>query len=258
MPTAIITGASTGIGRDLASICAKAGYDTVVIARNASQLEELAAQIRKDTGRRVQVLPCDLAEASAPAAVFEQLRGQSGEIEIFVNNAGIGTIGPFVETENAKQMQMLHLNICALTELSRLFLPGMIARRSGYLMNVASTAAFQPGPRMAVYYASKAYVLSLSEALHNELKGTGVSVTCLCPGPTTTAFQERAGMGQKVKLMKSPSVMDSFSVAQAGFRGMMARKSVVIPGMLNAATAFMTRFAPRQLSASIAGSLNRE
>lgn len=182
MPSALITGASTGIGRDLALLCARAGYDVVAVARSQNQLESLAGQIRQETKKKCHPCVADLTEPSAPERVASSLDGSVPDI--LINNAGIGLRGFFHELDTAKQMHMLQLNVNALTLLTRLVLPGMIARRAGRIMNVASTAAFQPGPLMAVYYASKAYVLSFSEALHNEVKTFGVTVTTLCPGPT--------------------------------------------------------------------------
>ena len=248
MPTAVITGASTGIGRDLAVLCGKAGYDLAVVARTRKPLEDLAAE----TGRRVTVIALDLSKPGAPGELFDALRGE--DVEILINNAAFGLRGFFHELDTGEQMQMVELNITALTHLTRLFLPGMVARGKGYVMNVASTAAFQPGPLMAVYYASKAYVLSLSEALYNELKGTGVSVTTLCPGPTATEFQKRAKM-ENTAMVKSGPMMASSTVARLGFAGMLNRKPVVVTGAINSTLAFLTRFAPRQMAASIARKL---
>jgi short-subunit dehydrogenase len=253
MATAIVTGASTGIGRDLALLCANAGYDLVLVARNQAQLSQLASEIKG--GRRVRILAKDLSRPEAPDEIYAEIKGE--DIHILINNAGVGLRGHFAELGVAAQMSMLQLNVNALTHLTRLFLPGMIERRSGRVMNVASTAAFQAGPLMAVYYASKAYVLSLSEALHNEVRDRGVSVTALCPGPTITEFGRRARM-EKTKLFSSSNRMDSATVARIGFDAMMQGKPLVIAGTLNRMIAFGTRFAPRQFTASMARSLQEE
>ncbi len=175
-------------------------------------------------------------------------------VDVLINNAGFGLLGKFWELPEDQQVQMIELNIGALTQLTRLCLPGMVERRLGYVLNVASTAAFQPGPLMSVYYASKAYVLSFSEAVHNEVKPFGVRVCCLCPGPTSTEFVKRAGMGNS-KLFKSGTVMSAAEVAQIGWNAMRAGKSSVVSGAMNGTLAFMTRFAPRQLMATVARSL---
>lgn len=254
MATAIVTGASTGIGHELAKLCAAAGYDLVLIARNQEKLESVAAAIRTVTGRRVRIIAKDLARPSAPAEIVMQLDNQITDTEILINNAGAGLWGQFAQLDADAQMQTLQLNVNALTHLTRLILPAMIHRRSGRILNVASTAAFQAGPLMAVYYASKAYVLSFSEALHEELKPVGVSVTTLCPGPTATDFQERANM-TKTKLSEMAGKVDPAGVARAGFEGMMKGRPLVIPGAANRLGAFLTRIAPRQVSARIARSL---
>ncbi len=251
MPTALITGASAGIGKDLAHLCAERGYHLALVARSEGPL----AQLNRDTGGTARIILKDLAQPGAAAEVFEAVRDL--DVEILINNAGIGFRGKFWELDADDQMRTVYLNVAALTQLTHLMLPSMVARKKGYIMNVSSTASFQPGPLMAIYYASKAYVTSLSEALYNELKGTGVSVTALCPGPTATEFQQRARMTDA--LMAQPkNMMDSMTVSRAGFEGMLNGKPVVIPGALNAFGAFMTRFAPHQLSAGIARRLQEQ
>jgi uncharacterized protein len=254
MAFAVITGASTGIGREFAQICAGRGYDLVLIARSVQALEDLAAGIREKSRRNVRVIALDLSAVDAPPKLWDALSDVASEIEILINNAGFGLTGFFAELDSEKQMEIIHLNIGALTHLSRLFLPAMIARRKGYILNVASTAAFQPGPLMAVYFASKAYVVMLSEALHNEIRDKGVIVTTLCPGPTRTEFQSRAGMDAS-KLFSGPNVMDARTVAEIGFKAMMGGRSLVVAGRLNGLMAFLTRFAPRQMAASMARKL---
>lgn len=251
MPAALITGASAGIGREFAYLCAHAGYDVVLTARSAARLEELAAEVRQRTGRKAFAIPVDLADPDSPRRLYEQAAGLDVVLEVLINNAGFGLLGNFWELDEGEQMQMVQLNIGALTHLTRLFLPGFIARRRGYILNVASTAAFQPGPLMSVYYATKAYVVSFSEAVHNEARDYGVKVTCLCPGPTRTEFNKRAGM-TGTKLFKESQTMSAHSVAQIGWDALQAGKPLVVSGGLNAVMAFLTRFAPRQFTASMA------
>jgi uncharacterized protein len=250
MAYALITGASTGIGRDLAKLCAGAGYDVLAVARNQAQLETLALEIRSTYRRQVHILVKDLSRPEAPAELFAAIADLHDPIEMLINNAGVGMLGFFADLDAAKQMEMLRLNVDALTSLTRLFVPSMIALHKGYVLNVASTAAFQPGPLMAVYYASKAYVVSFSSALHNELKSHGIVVTTLCPGPTLTEFQRRAQMEETPLFRRS--VMDSTTVARIGFDAMMRGKPLVVAGRLNGLMAFLTRFAPRQMAASMA------
>jgi short-subunit dehydrogenase len=192
--TALITGASGGIGLDLARLFAEGGYDVVLVARTESKLKELATELASKHGVSARAVAADLADPAAPAQLMERLKAEGVQVDVLVNNAGYGGYGTFAETELDAELKMIQLNISALTALSKAVLPGMLARKSGRILNVASTAAFQPGPLMAVYYATKAYVLSFSEALANETKGTGVTVTCLCPGPTKTGFQQQAKM----------------------------------------------------------------
>ena len=251
MPVALITGASTGLGREFARLCAGDGYDVVLTARSAPQLETLAAEIRSQTGQSAIVIPKDLSDPAAPREIFDDLTGRRIVIDVLINNAGFGLIGFIWENPSSELMKMVRLNIDALTELTRLFLPSMIERRAGRILNVASTAAFQPGPLMSAYYATKAYVLSFSEAIYNEARDYGVTVTCLCPGPTKTEFDTRAGM-INTRLFNSGRTMDAANVAEIGYRAMKKGKSVVIAGRLNALIAFLTRFAPRNLTASMA------
>src|SRR3989338_3107317 len=265
---ALITGASGGIGYELAKLFAREGCHTVLVARNEQKLSEVAQELRQFSGASVSVMPKDLTLPQAPDELFAQLRREGLTVDVLVNNAGFGTHGPFAEADLSVQREMMQLNMVALTHLTRLLLPSMIAQRAGKILNVASTAAFQPGPLMAVYYASKAYVLSFSEALANELRGTGVTVTVLCPGPTRTNFQRRAGVGDSLcldsarhssrarqsrveGLLGRSGVADAASVAQAGYRGLMAGKSVVIPGLRNRVLAFSIRLMPRAMVTQI-------
>jgi short-subunit dehydrogenase len=245
---ALITGASSGIGAELAKVCAAAGYPVILVARNLAALEDVARQC----GNQARVLPADLAEAAAPERIFEQLRGTS--VEILINNAGFGLRGPFAETDWAAEARLAQVNMLALAHLSKLFLPGMLQRRSGRVLNVASTAAFVPGPFMAMYYASKAFVRSFSESLANEVQGTGVTVTVLCPGPTRTGFKAAAGM-ENTPLFHGPA-MDAAEVARIGFHAMMAGKMEVIAGARNRWMMLGTCFAPRSLLAQFTRRLN--
>ena len=243
--TALVTGASGGIGEELARLFAADGHDLVLVARSRDKLERLAGELAGKHGVAARVLAADLARPEAPREIFEELTAGGVAVDALVNNAGFGSYGLFAETDLKSELDLLRVNVVALTHLSKLFLPGMIARRRGYVMQVASTAAFQPGPLMAVYYASKAYVLSFSEALANECEGTGVVVSALCPGPTETGFVAAAGMGDS-KLFDR-AVMDARTVAVEGYRGMLAGKTVVIPGLRNNLLARSIGFFPRSL-----------
>lgn len=253
--TVLITGASGGIGLDLAREFARHGYNLILTARNVDRLQEIAAELR-DTGVRVEVIARDLANAQAAAALLREIRERGLVVNILVNNAGFGLHGKFAELGVAEQVGMIQLNVTTLVALTRLLLPGMLERKHGRILNVASTAAFQPGPFMAVYYASKSFVLSFSEALAEELRGSGVTVTALCPGPTRTGFGERSGM-DKTALFQAAAVMDSGSVARAGFEGCVRGKRLVIPGMMNSLGALGTRFMPRALLARVIGKMQR-
>jgi hypothetical protein len=229
----------------------------VLVARSREGLEKVGRELAAAHGAGYHVLPADLTDPAAPKALFDAVRGLGLEIDALVNNAGFGLAGPFVDvggdapTELGRELEMLQVNVVALTHLAKLFLPGMVKRGRGYLMNVASTAAFQPGPLMAVYYASKAYVLSLSEALSVEVAGTGVTVTALCPGATRTEFQAAANM-ENSRLFRAGHVMTAADVAEAGYNAMRAGKSAVVPGAANKVMAASTRLVPRSLAARMA------
>jgi len=257
--TALVTGASSGIGLELAKLFAGNGNHVVLVARNREALEALASDLQNRHGITATVLPADLAVPSAPPEIYRELRDRGIRIDYLVNNAGFGTQNAFAETDSAVTMEMIQVNIAALTHLTALFLNDMLAQKSGRILNVASTAAFQPGPWMAVYYATKAYVLSFSEALDAELKSTGVTVTTLCPGPTPTGFQGRAGSGE-TRLMKSKfvRVMSAEAVARAGYESLLRGERVVIPGFGNRVLAIGARIGPRSISTAIAGALNKK
>src|SRR3990170_3197210 len=249
METALITGASSGIGLDLAELFATDQHNLVLVARNEKILSRLADELGKAYRISVKVLIKDLALASAPNEVFAELQRESIHVDILVNNAGFGTHGFFAETDLATELQEMQLNMVTLTHLTKLFLREMLKKGKGKILNVASTAGFQPGPLMAVYYASKAFVISFSEALANELNGTGVTVTCLCPGPTRTDFQKRAYM-QKSRVAGG-RLMNSQTVARIGYEGLMKGKTMVIPRWDNKILAQSVRFGPRKLVTSI-------
>jgi short-subunit dehydrogenase len=249
-PTALITGASFGIGLELSRIFAREGYSLVLVARSADKLRQLAAELEKAHGTRSLILASDLSAPGSAAYVLDQTTRAGITVDTLVNNAGFGQFGLFVENDLEECLQQIQLNVTTLTHLTRLFLPEMIQRHSGRILNVASTAAFQPGPLMAVYFATKAYVLHFSEALADELRGTGITVTCLCPGATTTEFHKRAN-ATGIRLLKMGS-MDARTVAEDGYRALMAGKPVVISGFKNWLVAQSVRFAPRKMVTWIA------
>lgn len=249
--TALITGASAGIGRDLAECNARDGHNLVLVARDGERLQQIAAELRRNHGVEVTVLTADLSAHDAPARIFAETSRRNIYIDILVNNAGFGLYGTVAELDMEGQLREIDVNIRALTALTRLYLPAMLQKKSGRILNIASTAAFQPGPLMAVYYATKAYVLSFSEALSNEVGDTGVTVTALCPGPTATEFQLRANMSIS-KLKKSGWLMGSMPVAKRGHNAMMRGRRLVIPGFINLLIAESTRISPRALTLRIA------
>lgn len=248
--TALVTGASGGIGYEFARVLARNGYDLVLTARNEKNLHEAAEQFAKEYGVTVEVIACDLATATAPRYLFDEIQRKNITIDILVNNAGFGDFGPFHTRDWDKTHAMIELNIKALTELTRLFLPDMVNRKAGKIVNVASTAAFQAGPLMSVYYASKAYVLSFSEAIAYELRDTGVTVTALCPGPTESGFLAAANL-KNSGLFKGKKIASSREVAEYGYEAMMQGKVVAIQGTLNRLAAFLVQLAPRALARKI-------
>lgn len=247
--TALITGASGGIGLELARVFAARNYNLVLVARNQTRLQQIADELEARHGIIVRVLARDLTQISSAHEIYDQLQAENVAIDVLVNNAGFATYGAFWETSGDEELQMLQLNITALTLLTKLFLPAMRERRRGKILQVASTAAFQPGPLMAVYYASKAYVLSFSQALSEELRGSGVTVTALCPGPTESGFQERAAM-QESKLMQG-NFMSAQQVAIEGYRGLMRGRDVVVPGAQNKALRILSKYLPTSMTLKI-------
>lgn len=243
--TVLITGASGGIGYELAKLFARDQYNLVLVARSGEKLVKFAGELQQMFGVSAKTVPLDLTAAPAPQFLFDQLRRDGISVDVLVNNAGYGKLGEFAEIPLEESLGQIELNVTALTALTRLFLPAMVERRSGRILNVASTAGFQPGPLMAVYYATKAYVISFSEALANELQHSGVTVTCLCPGATDTGFQGRAGNDES-RLFKQVRPMSAHDVARDGYRGMMKGKTLVISGFRNWLVAESVRFAPRK------------
>jgi uncharacterized protein len=251
--TALITGASFGIGLELARIFARENHNLVLVARSADKLRQLASELEKAHGTRSLILAVDLTEPGASTYVLDQTARADVVVDVLVNNAGFGQHGLFAESDLEECLRQIQLNVTTLTHLTRLYLPQMVERRSGKILNVASTAAFQPGPLMAVYYATKVYVLHFSEAIANELKDSGVTVTCLCPGVTTTEFHKRANM-MNSRLLQF-GAMTARTVAEDGYRALMSGKPVAISGFKNWLLAQSVRFSPRQMVTAVARKL---
>lgn len=250
MSTVLITGASGGIGYELAKLFAKDKYDLALVARSGPKLAEFAQELQKEFGVSVKTIPIDLTLPNAPQSVFEDVQRSSIHVDILVNNAGYGLLGEFAQLPLADDIGMIQLNVTALTVLTKLFLQPMLEHRAGKILNVASTAGFQAGPMMAVYYATKSYVILFSEGIADELKGKGITVTCLCPGATDTGFAGRAG-NENSLLFKAVKPMEAKTVALDGYRGLMAGKTLVISGFRNWVVAESIRFAPRKAVTAI-------
>jgi len=247
---ALITGASSGIGYELAKLFAQDHHNLVLVARSGDKLAEIGDELQKQFGILARTVALDLSSASAPQALFDQLQREGLTVDVLVNNAAYGKYGNFADISLEEALGQVQLNIATLTALTHLFLPQMITRRSGRILNVASTAGFQAGPLMAVYYASKAYVISFSEAIANELAGSGVSVTCLCPGPTLTNFQKRADI-ESSRLFKQFAPMDAKTVARDGYRALMNGKTLKISGWKNFILAEAIRVSPRKMATAV-------
>ena len=241
--TALITGASSGIGLELAHLFARDGYRLVLLARNRNTLRQIGDDLQARYSVTVRIAPKDLAHPATPTELYQELQEAGVVLDVLVNNAGFGLSGAFQGTDWNIESEMMQVNMVAATHLTKLFLP-QIRAREGKIMNVASTAAFQPGPFMSVYYASKAYLLSFSEALAEELEGSGVTVTCLCPGPVKTNFQRRAYL-EGTAMVNSPLLVDVREVARLGYEGMMRGNRLVIPGWKNRAGVELLRISPR-------------
>ena len=248
--TALITGASAGIGLEFAKIFAKEKYDLVITARNETKLNELANQIKNHHNVNVKVIAKDLSKQNAGKEIFEQLKNENVVTDVLINNAGFGVFENYWDVELQDEKNMLQVNIMALAELTNLFGKDMANRGGGKILNVASTAAFQPGPTMAGYYASKAFVLSYSQAVDFELRKKGVQVSTLCPGPTITEFQIRANM-EDLNLFKKGFTMSAEEVAQIGYNGLMNGKPVIIAGAMNKISAMSSKISPSKVSMKI-------
>jgi uncharacterized protein len=244
MKTALITGASNGIGLELARIHASKGGNLILVARNKSKLDELKTELENQYKISVYTIGKDLSLTNSAQEVYNETVQQKIQVDYLINNAGFGDFGMFVDTNWNKELQMINLNITTLTQFTKLYLQDMVARKSGKIMNVASTAAFQSGPTMAVYYATKAYVLSFSEAIDNEVKNKGVTVTALCPGATESGFQAAAVMEESA-LVKGKKLPTSKEVAEYGYKSMLYGKTVAIHGVMNYILANSVRFMPR-------------
>jgi short-subunit dehydrogenase len=242
--TALVTGASTGIGVDLAECFAQDGYDLILAARSEPGLRAVADRLASSYKVKAAVFPVDLMAQGGGSKLAQAIAAAGLSVDVLVNNAGYGQAGAFQGSDLDTQLGMIDLNDRALVELTHIYWPGMLAKGQGGILNVASMAAFVPGPLMAIYYASKAFVLRFSEALWEEARGTGVHVSCLCPGATASKFRERAGTGA-TRLGQTAEVMGSMPVALAGYNGFKKNNPVVITGKGNARTAFLTRFMPR-------------
>ena len=243
--TALITGASNGIGYEMAGIHAENGGDLVLVARTGSRLEQLKTKLEEQYGIRVVTIQKDLSAPDAAQEIFDEVSRQNISVDYLINNAGFGDIGFFADCDWHKQAGMINLNIMALTHLTRLFVPGMIKRQYGKILNLSSTAAFQPGPTMSVYFATKAYVLNFSQAINNELREYGITVTTLCPGSTESGFHATAlGEGKHSRERKLQPARD---VALFGYKAMMKGKAVAIPGLMNLIMAASVSFFPRSL-----------
>ena len=253
MGTALITGASAGIGKELARVFAAEGHDVVLVARRQPELQALVAELETKHGIQARPLVCDLTSERALGELVADVGGQ--ELDYLVNNAGFGTVGPFAELDAQREAAMVTLHVAAVLRLTRAVLPGMIARRKGRILNVGSTAGFQPGPYMATYYATKAFVNSFSEALAYEVRGTGVSVTVSCPGPTTTEFGALSGIDRSplFRLRKATAA----SVAREAYRAMQRGRPMIVHGLQNRMLALSSRFSPRALVRLLTSYLNR-
>lgn len=251
--TALVTGATSGIGYELCKLFAWNGYNLVLVARDKARLDNLANELGRDFSVSSITIPADLSLPAAPGEIIHQLQRNSIHIDILVNNAGFNEYGPFSETDLHKELQMIQLNIASLTCLTKLLLPEMIKQKSGKILNVGSIGSFGPGPFNAVYCATKAYILSFSEAIAEELRGTGVTVTTLCPGATKTDFPRRAKM-EDVKIFQG-KLMDPKKVAELGYDALMQGKTTLVPGCTNKLTVFSLRLTPRKMVLKMAKSL---
>lgn len=253
--TALITGASAGLGRDFAELFAADGHNVVLVARREQRLVELAEELRSRHDVECFVEPADLSDEAARADLFERVTANGIEVDFLVNNAGFGSNGTFWELPASGELGQIRVNVEGLVHLTHLFVPGMVARKSGRVLNIASTAGFQAGPYMSVYYATKAFVISFTEGIAHELQGTGVTATAHCPGPTATEFAGLAGNDKSV-LFKKGAVATSAETAKHGYQAMHAGKVIAVHGAMNTIGAFATRFTPRGMLRALAGKIN--
>ena len=254
-PLAVVTGASAGLGLDMARILARRGYDVVLAARSVDRLESVRNEIESEIGTTAYVAAHDLSTDVGVDRLLQDVADLDRPVDLLANNAGFGLHGPYLETEPASEAAMIRVNVVSLVRLTRGLLPDMVDRGSGRILQVASTAGFMPGPLMATYYATKAFVLSYSEALAEELRGTGVTVTCLCPGPTRTGFQARSGARRAGSF--DGGAMQSETVARAGIDGALAGRRRVVPGVINKISTWAPRFLPRDVLTALVGRLQR-
>lgn len=254
--TALITGASSGIGYELSKNFARNAYNLVLVSRTKEQLDAISKELENEYAIQTKVIPKDLSKPDAPQELYDEIVADGIEIAVLVNNAGVGLNGKFVDISAEKQLELIQLNITSLTMLCKFFGADMVKKRSGRILNVASTAAFQAGPIMSTYYASKSYVLLFSEGINNEFAQDGVDVSVLCPGPTNTGFGDRAEM-KDTKILNVPWMMNAAEVAEIGYAGLMNRKKLIIPGFMNKTLAFSSRLMPRSLLVLIARYLNQ-
>ena len=245
--TALITGASSGIGRSMAGILAKEGWDLIIVGRNVAVMEDMRDRLSSEHDVRVNAIEADLSDDGAARKVFDTVKGMGTNVDYLINCAGIGDFGLFAESDLKKQEDMIRINDLALVSMTGLFLPGMIERGSGRILNVSSVAAFQPGPLMSIYYASKAFVQSFTEALAVEVKGTGVRVSVLCPGPTDTPFLEKAGQTEQ-NMYKKSACVTADKVAEYGLRKAEKGKVVIVCGLVFKLMIFFERLSPRSLT----------
>jgi hypothetical protein len=254
--TALITGASAGLGAELARLFARDAHDVILVARRRDKLDALAAELKAKHGVAAHVIAEDLTSPGAPARIAAEVRERGLDVDFLVNNAGFGTTGAFAELDVVRELEEIQVNVTALVHLTRIFLPAMITRKSGRVLNLGSTAGFQPGPFMAVYYATKAFVNSFTEALGFELRGTGVTATVSCPGATETEFAAVAG-NEKTLLFKATAPMTAAEVAEHAYRAMMRGEAMAVPGFKNKAGIQSLRVAPRSVVLALAAKLNR-
>ena len=255
MHTVLVTGASSGIGMELAKVFARNGHNLVLVARGRPALEALAQELQTTFKVSAEVLEADLSAPQGPDTLVHALMACNLHIDVLVNNAGFGLMGPHADLDMQRQLDMIQVNVSSLVRLTRLLLPGMMSRNTGGVLNVASTAAFQAGPNMAIYYATKAFVLSYTEALHEEVRSTQLHVTCLCPGPTTTGFVAAAGM-EGITLFKF-GAQSAEAVANVGFAAFQRNQTIAISGFKNIALAWIGKFSPRYVTRKIAQALNQ-